>query len=333
MSRDDPITKTVEYFLKRYRRATISEAAEVAAQRERESLLTGCEEFCKIPVDIIKIAERRGLALGEHLDDAVGRDGATFARNAGLVVKTAVDKAVKNNRFTIAHEIGHDLFRQGTRHEVSILSRKEREAEERICEKFAAALLMPPGHFRHLMGRVSGEEPWDILMGLEDVARRFGVSLPALISRAGHVRSPTDLSCVLLYLAYFPNRRTGMDPRLRVRICCPLDTMGNVRTWYNRSARGLNFRSAETLFASWANMLGSEPEATGGRYVLDASNTLTRAKAETLLWVAEEMPFSVKTNGKWKEETLPVRAASCLYARRGWREHAAYVVCVIKRPD
>ena len=64
MSRKYSGTKTVRYLLQRYKRATIGDAVEAAAAIEREQLLFGGEEFCKIPVDVIRIAGGRGIAFG-----------------------------------------------------------------------------------------------------------------------------------------------------------------------------------------------------------------------------------------------------------------------------
>ncbi len=216
MTVDYHSNKSARYFLVRYHRATMREAIEAAARIERERVLPGCEDWCRIPVDVVAIAKRRGLPLGERLDELDDRDGALLQHNDGLAISIGLGGTAGRERFTIAHEIGHSLFRNGSKHAVGVLSREERVAEDHICDRFAGALLMPIEHVRHFAKQVSTEVAWDMFMTLEGAARRFAVSLEALIVRMGEVRPSAIRPFVMLCWKYAQNRRTLTNPCLRI---------------------------------------------------------------------------------------------------------------------
>lgn len=334
MSRRYSGTKTVRYLLQRYRRATIGEAVEAAAAIERERLLPGAEEFCKIPVDVMGIARGRGIRLGKTLTESDNRDAVILARQDGFLVRMGANKTVTRNRLSIAHEIGHTLFRTGPRHAIAALGKAETEAEEYICRAFAAALLMPAHHVQRFVSGITIRTPWEVLMALEKAARSFGVSLEALLFRVEMLRVPCRSSMVLLCLKFGRNRFTCCDPRLRVVCCVPLGGMNNVRTWRNRSARGINLLLAEKLFVFWRNGLVSGSEATGGRYTLGSGEGgIVRATQESLTWAEESLHFSLLSEGKWCKQHLPMLVTNCLYAGPRWQEDKAYIISVVRRPD
>lgn len=323
-------TNSAKFFTRLYGCVTIHEAVELAAQNERESLLPGYKHLCKIPVDVNRIARERGISFGESLVNPDKRDAVLQPTSGGYLLRVAPEATAGRDRFSIAHEIGHTLFRKGMKHQVGIISKEERDAEEYICQRFASALLMPSEHIKQFIEQIPDGEPWGIFTIFETAARHLRVSLPALIYRLGMVKCSSELPLVVLCLRYFSNVYTGVDERLRVEICSALGTLKHIRTWYNRSAAGLNLRSAETLFTSWMKKLDLRSEPTGGKYAADEVGKIMRAKEESLKWIPEEMCFSVLINGKWQKQVFKMLAANCLYTRKGWREKNAYVVSFLK---
>jgi hypothetical protein len=323
----------VRYFLQRYRRATIEEAVEAAAQAAREPLLKGTAHLCHIPVNLHEVAERMETETGALEPDAplLGslslEDGRFMARTASSGTTGGQD------RFTLAHELGHRLFREGLRHQVSSLSLSEKVAEDKICEMFAAALLMPIASMPPIVERLPSEGPCDILRSLEDAAKHFDVSLPALILRVGQIRARKSPSMIILCLAYFANHYTRSEVCLRVWVCSHLGRLRDVRTWYNRSARGVGLDTANDLFESWRKTVGDAGEPTGGKYTLDADGNLARVTRGTMRWVPQRLNVSVNSSGFWQKCSNQFSVASSLYARRGWQADQAYIVSLIRRPE
>lgn len=323
-------TRTVQYFMDLYNRATIQGAVEIAAQREREILLTGFQDYCRIPVDVESIAKRKGIRFGSVLTKFEDGDASMVLMNGEARLQLNPDRTNFRKRLTIAHEIGHMLFHHGKEHQIGVLDRREMQAEEIICFMFARALLMPTEHVRKCIQQIPNGMPLEILAELERARREFEVSLPVLILRIGEVKGMSAFPCIFLYFRYRENRCTRSDPQLRLDICSSIGELSHLRAWPNRSAKGLNFLSAEALFASWKSRLGGGTEQTGGRYVLNADGGIARATREFIKWTPENLHFSVLKRGKWRNEVIPVRTVSFLYVRKGWDEKEAYVISIIK---
>lgn len=326
-------TRTAKYFLNLYNRATLRGAVEIAAQRERERLLSGFHDYCRIPVDVESIAKRRGICFGPMNIKANNEDANIIPMDNGALLQLNPDRTDFRKRLTIAHEIGHTLFYRGKEHQIGVLDKKEMQAEETICFMFARALLMPPEHIRQFIKKIPDGTPWEILTELERARQEFKVSLPVLIIRIDEIKVRSSFPCLFLYLRYRENRYTKSDPQLRVDICSSIGDLNHLRTWTNRSAKGLNFQSAELLFNSWKNTLVSHREPTGGRYTLNSEGRITRAKPESIRWISEDINFSIMKNGRWRNELIPVHTASFLYVRKGWTEKQAYIISIIKRFD
>jgi Zn-dependent peptidase ImmA (M78 family) len=325
-------SESVRYFLKKYQRATIEEAVEAAAQLVREPMLAGMDRYCRIPVDLNDVAHRVGVEIGTHLESTDARLGALVLEKGKHSASIGTEGTAGQDRFTLAHEIGHRLFREGTMHAIESLSIREKEAEDKVCEMFAAALLMPSSFMPSVIEQIPGDGPWDILESIERAARQFGVSLPAMVFRVGQFSTRKSPSLILLCLSYFPNRFTRIQPSLRVWICSRLGNLRSVRTWYNRSTHGLGIEAADLLFEQWAKVCGEPGEPTGGRYVLGNPGELTRASRQALHWVPQRLNVSIFSDGLWRKCSLDLQVASCLYARKGWKANRAYIVAIARKP-
>lgn len=129
--------------------------------------------------------------LGVHVAAVPMAASGGCRRDGGeLVVLVRESDDPRRQRFTVAHEIGHLLIEDVRRHVP--LSRAD---EERLCNEFAAALLVP--------GEALAADLKDIgRVGADDVVRlgnRFGVTLqPLLIALGSHL----DVTEVLLVARY-----------------------------------------------------------------------------------------------------------------------------------
>ena len=327
-------TYSARYFMALYGGESLSQAAEVAAHQERQKggLIVGRDEYCKIPVDIRSIAQIRGIKSVHDLPNEATEDGLFTYSPDGPEIGLNRTKADRRIRFTLAHEICHQIFIARAKHQIGLLNKSELAAENKICEMFASALLMPRDHIRRFVSLMPNGTPWEAMEWLEGTARKFEVSIPALISRMGEVRSQSGFSGVVLYLRHTPNAFTKLDPCLRVQTCAALGKAHDMRTWYNRSAAAVGLKKPDTLLDRWSAQLGEQKERTGGRYTLNELGDVVRATADTLdKWGAEKVVLSVLRNGRWVAEEIPMDTVHCLYASKGWDKQEAYLVSIMKR--
>jgi hypothetical protein len=125
------------------------------------------------PTDLASVAERVGVSgwQAENLPVAgeLRRDGDAF------VIAYASGMPVGRRRFTIAHELGHAFFES-----TGPGCPRVGEELERICDRFAAALLLPAAQLNEDLA------DWSPRHAIE-LAKRYEVSLSALLLRAGEV--------------------------------------------------------------------------------------------------------------------------------------------------
>lgn len=138
-----------------------------------------------LPVDPVVLANREGIKLynarfsEEELVGMIARRGGDVT----LLVKQSDPPARK--RFTIAHELGHYFLHlngqdgQFVDGEANLFRRTPAPAEETTPQRrqeiqanlFAAALLMPEELVR---------QQWPLLRSVEEMAKLFNVSVPAM---------------------------------------------------------------------------------------------------------------------------------------------------------
>ena len=318
------------FFIDLFRSATLRGAIERAARREREQLFEDCTA---VPVNVFQLAERRGMQIEEDLTGASCEEGLLIPFKGGYRVRLRKSATESRKRFSLAHEMGHALFYKddgdGPRHQVSILSVVERKAEERICNSFAGALLMPWPQLREeFLGLPSGN-PSQILTRLDTVAKRFRVSVPALLQRlrALDVVAPPYM---LLCLAAKPNPATGTDLALRVEFCVSLGSWRSSHIWQHRSAHGVGLNSAMSLFDQWDR--ARQSTTVKGHFTLDRQLGLLTAE-DTPNEMRETIRLSRVALGKWTNEAVEVVSASRLYAWTADRDQKAYILSVLSPVD
>lgn len=125
------------------------------------------------PADLNAIARRLKVA-GVYAADLLVA-GELRRSATGLEIYYASGMSAGRRRFTVAHEFGHAFFES-----TGPGCPRVGEELERICDHFAAALLMPTSAV------VPELDVWSPEIAV-DLARRYGVSLSAILLRADEV--------------------------------------------------------------------------------------------------------------------------------------------------
>lgn len=119
--------------------------------------------------------------------------------------------------FSIAHEIGHTFFYDI---DSPTPSRPVRDigssGEERLCDIFAAELLMPEGKFSIDARRVLQKEGY-ITKKLIDLRARYGVTMHATAIRLKELDLLSDIVIIRWDWMLNPNKPEDKVPKLRIR--------------------------------------------------------------------------------------------------------------------
>jgi IrrE N-terminal-like domain len=139
------------------------------------------------PVDVVQVLRDLGLGLRfVHLSELHGSLERTDAGWEVIVPRREfMDESpthlTARERFTIAHEIGHYLV------EARFRARPRNRAEywelERVCQEFAASLLMPQRILHDVMSANVLESAPEALRSSRELARRAQVSVEAAVRR------------------------------------------------------------------------------------------------------------------------------------------------------
>jgi len=130
----------------------------------------------KPPVDVEMCARVAGIQLVAYGD--LGKQSAVLSIVEGIVgVVVNSNESRVRQRFSLAHEIAHWILeRKPVTHELRLVAARGRQynAIERVCDYFAASLLMPRSWLpqRVAIGKTTGE-----------LAQEFQVSSAAMSAR------------------------------------------------------------------------------------------------------------------------------------------------------
>jgi uncharacterized protein DUF955 len=199
-------------------------------------------------LDSARAGHREWLPLGVRVQPKrMFSSGACLDMGTYRVVYVRAEDEYRRQRFTIAHEVAHLLLTEVHSAGRVTLSRS---TEERLCDAFAAALLVPPSRLESALSGLTWDDPDDLLL----LCRKFSVGIqPMLISlaqkwpnsglmllvaqRMGHPLRPGEIASRVLGHA-------GLEP-----LFIPRD----------QRLRSLSF----TELASWADSGTAESRATG----------------------------------------------------------------------
>ena len=132
-----------------------------------------------IPVNLERYAQAANARIRNRtLDD--DEAGFTVPRGDGShVITTNAGDTDERQRFTVCHEIAHIILELPSRHDaVPLWAYAKRDPNERLCDEFAAELLMPHGPWTE---RASAREPCQA--AIEALMAEFVVSYPVAASR------------------------------------------------------------------------------------------------------------------------------------------------------
>lgn len=150
---------------------TSGEDIEQAALTVREAWGLGTEPI----VDLIEVLEENGLKVlrSEHAR-ASDFDGLAAEANGHTVVLVGEDLPGDRQRFTIAHELGHLVLAGRLKGELA-------KDEERACNRFAGAFLVPAEEVRKALGsKRSWIEPRELYL----LKQQWGLSMGGWSYRA-----------------------------------------------------------------------------------------------------------------------------------------------------
>ncbi len=322
-------TRSEKYFVDLFQSATLRGAIERAASRERGEFT---EEYSHVPVDVFRIAKGRRMQITEDLVGNSCGEGLLIPFRGGYRVRLRKCSTQSRKRFSIAHELGHTLFykddENGPRHQIGILDCAEKDAEERICNRFASALLMPASKLREKLGGLPDGAPSKVLAALDATARYFHVSLPALLQRLRSIELNTP-GYMLLCMRGKLNPATGDDMALRVEMAVPLGSWRNRYVWRNKSAKGIGLCNALTLYSQWEERHRNAPRR--GSFGIDPHSGCL-IDSRDCPDIEEKIHLSHVIQGKWKNELAQVLSANRLYAWSEVSTKTAYVLSAIALP-
>lgn len=131
----------------------------------------------RLPVDIFRIAE----ILGFTIEEAEIQWPGYIMEGDNIIVVRRRDLPTRK-RFTVAHEIGHILWRKACQQPFktnNIFRRARHSEEEIIANKLATELLMPKTKYEDVLA----EYKYPSIGAVRGMARLFGVSFESCVRR------------------------------------------------------------------------------------------------------------------------------------------------------
>lgn len=161
-----------------------------AAEERAQRLLKETGSASTLPIPVEAVARGVGAQVRYRPFEVEDVSGMLLREEgASPVIGVNSANSKQRQRFTVAHELGHLLLHEGKplivdrlvrvnfRDATSSLATDEQEMQ---ANAFAAALLMPPALVEEQMGVLLAGRPKTDPEMVEALARRFGVSRPAM---------------------------------------------------------------------------------------------------------------------------------------------------------
>src|SRR5215213_2058735 len=325
-------TGTSKYFKRTFGATSVPAAVEKAARDLRSDLLG---DYPDIPVDVEALARAVGIEISPLPPKAGCLEGALVPDRDRFVLYLRSGVSPQRLRFSLAHEIGHTLFYSPPpirKHQIGILAQDEINAEERICNMLASALLIPSEVLQRMFTLKQMADPWGELLYLEHVARTFKVSLPVLIRRIAYVAVKAIPSLVLIF-EHVLHAYTHADEDLRVTAVASLGSARNrYSIWMNQTANGLGLMTAARLYSLWREQGVSQDGKIklAGKIVLNDDGELFHPEGASDCQHSVSVEMSEFHLGRWSKKIVDTKCAVALYARPGGHAQEAYVVAVLE---
>jgi Zn-dependent peptidase ImmA (M78 family) len=222
-------------------------AAASSADQLRRLLLSQAHALADM-LDCAQADHREWQRLGVRVQrKGMFSAGACLDMGTYRIVYVRADDEYRRQRFTVAHEVAHLLLTE--MHSAGRVTLSH-SAEERLCDAFAAALLVPPERLDSALSGLNWEDPDDLLL----LCRKFRVGIqPMAISLAQRWSQPDRMLLVA--------QRMGHPLRPREVAARVLTHAGSKPVFIPRDQR---LRSLSlTGLASWADAATGETRATG----------------------------------------------------------------------
>ena len=139
------------------------------------------------PVDLHAVAASLGVSSISFDSDLVGDGFVEWDHTGRPAVTLAANGPLSRQRFTLAHELGHVLLEGPPGERRHRRPQLDPSAEETLCDRIAAGLLMP----RPWVDRYAHRDRLNLSI-LRLVAQRAEVSLSAVAVRLGQVGARTS---------------------------------------------------------------------------------------------------------------------------------------------
>ena len=136
-----------------------------------------------VPVPMQPYLDEAGAVLRREQDLQPDEPGWSFSANGKLYISVNASDQEERQRFTICHEIAHSVLGVPSEHSTPPWSAK-RPPAERLCDSFAAKLLLPEALFQPL-----AEKSAVSLASVDALADRFLASTTATGSRYAEIVS------------------------------------------------------------------------------------------------------------------------------------------------
>ncbi len=159
-----------------------------AASRAGDSLGSESAQRSGGPVNVLELATAEDIEVVQVA--SLAESGRIEWTSAGLRIALREEDGPQRQRFTLAHELGHFYIFGIER----VGARAYLPEEERRCDKFASALLMPEERFRSLLRH---HRNLSRLSAVRELASQFDVSLHAAVARF-HELGLTGADSILL---------------------------------------------------------------------------------------------------------------------------------------
>lgn len=201
-------------------------------------------------------------------------------------------------------------------------SEEDRFAEERICNLFARALLMPADAVQIGLTIDRNQDPWHLIGRIEQTAMQLGVQPAPLLLRLTEMELP-DAPFVVVLIRYLPDRATGNDHCLRVVRSYSFERHGFAQ-WAqpNTPIPVVGPQQPAVLWNAWSALL-ERGERPTGRFTVAEDGILRPVYALHRAAAGRKAaPPAERHTEDVSHDTL-ARSAHLLYAPTARREDAA----------
>lgn len=329
------ISKTMQYFLHRYKTFNLDDAVEAAVQELYPPYMKGFYDYYPIPIDIESIATSLGVQIYNVDNIYSDKHGTIFYEDNVYKLHVRNNMTESRKRMIIAHELGHLIFRDGKIHRINLIDKNEFHDEELICSRIGSTLLMPKGYIKELINliyenSIKDSSSWFIFKQLTSSAKKFVTSIPALIVRLNYVNNQYEPNLIMFCSAFFKNRYKKNDPKLRIWSSNQLGSFRSFNTWYNKSIETIGLDSVCLLFDLWCKLY-DKGIFEAGVFTLNKDMKIRNASKDTVNWIKQSIVLSKHEKSVWKDEEVSILTSSCLFSKKEWNKNQIFIVSIGKQ--